>query len=150
MTVLNPVTCRRNESIAKNASGDWTPYIGYYATSCVKPKVAYKVSSTDAAIGSTNDSFTQNWECSVVPTNYALLLGSQGNNKMNVGVWKNSTTDWTIADSTTGTPSHNHTGTDYNATCNDTVWGNGTKNPVMGYAIKVTSSTGYLETAQMQ
>ncbi len=136
--------------VAKNASGYWTPYIGYYATSCVKPKMAYKVSSTNSAIGSSDDAFTGNWECSVIPTSYTASLGSQGNNRMNIGVWKTSTTDWTIANSMTGDEIHNHSGTSYGATCNDTVWGNGTSNPIMGYAIKVSSSTGYIETAQMK
>lgn len=127
----------------------WTPYIGYYATTCVKPKLAYKVSSATAASGTTNDSFTGNWECAVVPTSYVIPLGSQGNNRMNVGVWKNSST-WAIKNSTTGTASHNHSGTGYSATCNDTVYGNGTQNPVMGYAIKINGSSTYIETAQMK
>lgn len=127
----------------------WTPYIGYYATTCVKPKLAYKVSSATAASGTINDSFTGNWECAVVPTSYVIPLGSQGNNRMNVGVWKNSST-WAIKNSTTGSASHNHSGTGYNATCNDTVYGNGTQNPVMGYAIKINGSSTYIETAQMK
>lgn len=127
----------------------WTPYIGYYATTCVKPKLAYKVSSATAASGTINDSFTGNWECAVVPTSYVIPLGSQGNNRMNVGVWKNSST-WAIKNSTTGTASHNHSGTGYSATCNDTVYGNGTQNPVMGYAIKINGSSTYIETAQMK
>lgn len=127
----------------------WTPYIGYYATTCVKPKLAYKVSSATAASGTINDSFTGNWECAVVPTSYVIPLGSQGNNRMNVGVWKNSST-WVINNSTTGTASHNHSGTGYKATCNDTVYGNGTQNPVMGYAIKINGSSTYIETAQMK
>lgn len=127
----------------------WTPYIGYYATTCVKPKLAYKVSSATAASGTINDSFTGNWECAVVPTSYVIPLGSQGNNRMNVGVWKNSST-WAIKNSTTGTASHNHSGTGYEATCNDTVYGNGTQNPVMGYAIKINGSSTYIETAQMK
>lgn len=127
----------------------WTPYIGYYATSCVKPKLAYKVSSGTAVSGTIDDSFTGDWECAVVPTSYATPLGSQGNNRMNVGVWKNSST-WVIKNSTTGTASHNHSGTGYKATCNDTVYGNGTQNPVMGYAIKINGSSTYIETAQMK
>lgn len=128
--------------------GKWIPYIGYYATSCVKPKMAYKVVSDNAA-GAENDLFTGAWECSIIPTGYATPLGSQGNNKMNIGVWKN-TDDWVIKASQTGTDKHSHTVNGYNSSCTDTVYANGTKNPLMGYAIKINGSTTYIETAQLK
>ena len=130
-------------------NGVWTPYIGYYATSCVKPKLAYKISSDNAVSGTIDDMLTGAWECAVVPTSSYITLGSQGNNKMNVGIWKDIST-WEIKNSTTGTKSSNHSGSGYGSTCNDTVWGNGTKNPVMGYAIKISGSSCYIETAQLK
>ena len=130
-------------------NGVWTPYIGYYATSCVKPKLAYKITSENAVPGTIDDMLTGAWECSIVPTSSYITLGSQGNNKMNVGIWKDIST-WEIKNSTTGTKSSNHSGSGYGSTCNDTVWGNGTKNPVMGYAIKISGSSCYIETAQLK
>lgn len=127
----------------------WTPYIGYYATSCVKPKLAYKTSDDNAVAGTIHDMVTGDWECAVVPTSSYITLGSQGNNKMNVGVWKDVST-WAIKNSVTGSKTANHSGSGYSATCNDTVWGNGTKNPVMGYAIKISGSSCYIETAQLK
>ena len=130
-------------------NGVWTPYIGYYATSCVKPKLAYKISSGNAVSGTIDDMLTGAWECAVVPTSSYITLGSQGNNKMNVGVWKDVST-WELKNSITGTKKSNHSGSGYSSTCNDTVWGNGTKNPVMGYAIKISGSSCYIETAQLK
>ncbi|MCI6826692.1 MAG: hypothetical protein MR937_05175, partial [Spirochaetia bacterium] len=130
-------------------NGVWTPYIGYYATSCVKPKLAYKISSDNAVSGTIDDMLTGAWECAVVPTSSYITLGSQGNNKMNVGVWKDVST-WELKNSITGTKKSNHSGSGYSSTCNDTVWGNGTKNPVMGYAIKISGSSCYIETAQLK
>lgn len=129
--------------------GVWTPYIGYYATTCVKPKLAYKVSSENMIAGAKDDLFTGDWECTIVPTGYSTPLGSQGNNKMNVGVWKDIST-WTLKNSTKGTEAHSHTVNGYNSTCTDTVYANGTKNPLMGYAIKINGSTTYIETAQLK
>lgn len=128
---------------------NWTPYIGYYAISCVKPKLAYKIAAGNAIAGTSNDLFTGKWETSLVPTSYTTPLGSQGNNRMNVGVWKDIST-WNLKTSTKGTEKHSHTGTGYNATCKDLVYANGTVNPMMGYAIKINGSTTYIETAQMK
>lgn len=130
-------------------NGVWTPYIGYYATSCVKPKLAYKISSDNAVSGTIDDMLTGAWECAVIPTSSYITLGSQGNNKMNVGIWKDVST-WELKNSVTGTKKSNHSGSGYGSTCNDTVWGNGTKNPVMGYAIKISGSSCYIETAQLK
>lgn len=135
--------------VAKNAGGKWIPYIGYYATSCVKPKIAYLAdTSSNAPAGTIDDEVTKAWEISVIPTTNTIPLGSQGNNKMNVGVWKNKDS-WQIKNSVTGTNTGSHSGSSYGATCWDKVYGNGTANPVMGYAIK-SSSTGYIETAQLK
>ena len=135
--------------VAKNASGKWIPYIGYYATSCVKPKIAYLAdTSSNTPAGTIDDEVTKAWEISVIPTTNTIPLGSQGNNKMNVGVWKNKDS-WQIKNSVTGTNTGSHSGSSYGATCWDKVYGNGTANPIMGYAIK-SGAAGYIETAQMK
>ncbi len=133
--------------VAKSSGGSWIPYIGYYATSCVKPKYAYKVDvSANAPAGTAAESFTGAWEITVLPTTSQIPLGSQGNNRMNVAVWKDSST-WSLQNSVTGTKSGAHSGASYDATCWDRAFGNGTANPVLGYAIK-TGTTGFIETAQ--
>ncbi|ULQ58821.1 Ig-like domain-containing protein [Brucepastera parasyntrophica] len=133
--------------VAKDSDNNWIPYIGYYATSCVKPKYAYKVdTSANAPAGSEGERFTGAWEVTVLPTANQIPLGSQGINKMNVAVWKNSST-WVLENSITGTKAGAHSGAGYTATCWDRVYGNGTNNPVMGYAIRV-GTNGYIETAQ--
>lgn len=135
--------------VAKNAGGKWIPYIGYYATSCVKPKVAYLVdTASNAPAGTIEDEVTKDWEISVIPTTNTIPLGSQGNNKMNVGVWKDKDS-WQIKNSVTGDNTGSHSGHSYGATCWDKVYGNGTANPIVGYAIK-SASNGYIETAQLK
>lgn len=135
--------------VAKNAGGKWIPYIGYYATSCVKPKVAYLAdTASNAPAGTIEDEVTQAWEISVIPTTNTIPLGSQGNNKMNVGVWKDKDS-WQIKNSVTGANTGSHSGYSYGATCWDKVYGNGTANPIVGYAIK-SASNGYIETAQLK
>lgn len=135
--------------VAKNAGGKWIPYIGYYATSCVKPKVAYLVdTASNAPAGTIEDEVTKAWEISVIPTTNTIPLGSHGNNKMNVGVWKDKDS-WQIKNSVTGDNTGSHSGHSYGATCWDKVYGNGTANPIVGYAIK-SASNGYIETAQLK
>ena len=135
------------------------PRIGYYATSCIRPKMAYLVETSDiAANGSEDDRFTGKWECSVVPTAKTVSLQSNQYNKMNIAVWKNDSGVITsCADNkftekaktnTNNTTSNNPNG--YNSTSYGFVYGNGTKNAVMGYAIKVNSSSDAIETAQMR
>ena len=135
--------------VALNASGVAVPRIGYYATSCIRPKLAYLYDTSSAApAGSEDDAFTGKWECSVVPTASSVSTQSNQYNKMNVGIWKDS--DGKVTTSTTGTSSTSNTPNGYNSTSYGFVYGNGTANAVMGYAIKVNSSTDAIETAQMQ
>ncbi len=135
--------------VAKSAAGDWTPYIGYYATSCIRPKYAYKVDTTsDAPTGSADEAYTGAWEITVLPTNSTLSMGSLGNNKINIGVWKDADT-WVQEASLTGTDASAHSGSSYGATCWDTIYANGTENPILGYAVK-SGSNGFVETAQMK
>lgn len=134
--------------VAKSSSGNWIPYIGYYATSCIKPKYAYKTDiDTNAPEGSIDDTATGLWETTIIPTAKTIFLGTQGNSKINVGVWKN--TSGVIKNSPTVSGSNEHRGSSYEATCYDQVGSNGTTNAILGYAIKNTSSSGYIETAQI-
>jgi hypothetical protein len=133
--------------VAKS-NGIWIPYIGYYATSCVKPKYAYKVDTSNAPAGSVDEEFTGKWEITVIPTTEILTMGSLGNNKINVGIWKDADSWVLTSPSTTdGSNSSSHIGTTYGATCWDKCYGNGTTNPVLGYAIK-NGTSGAIETAQ--
>ncbi|MEL3906751.1 MAG: Ig-like domain-containing protein [Treponema sp.] len=119
------------------AAGKPVPYIGYYSASAGRSKLAYLVDTATGVSGSaqgTDDSgyFTGKWEVSVVPTARRV---QQDN--INVGVWK--TAGGVIKNSVTGA---NNSGTE-----NGTVHGNGTDNPVLGYAIR-QAMNGYIETAQ--
>ncbi len=135
--------------VALNASGVAVPRIGYYATSCIRPKLAYLYdTSSTAPAGSEDDAFTGKWECTVVPTASSVSTQSNQYNKMNVGVWKDS--NGKIKASTTGTSSTKNEPDSYNSKSYGFVYGNGTANAVMGYAIKVNSSTDAIETAQMK
>ena len=115
-----------------SSSNVGTPYIGYYSDSCQRPKMAYLLNPeglTNAAIpGSNGKLVTGAWEITAVPTPNKAKLQSDLYNAINIGVWKDS---GVIKASTTGTE-------------DGKVYGNGSKNPVLGYAI--TAET--IETAQ--
>lgn len=134
--------------VAKVGS-NWIPYIGYYATSCIKPKYAYKVVSDNAPTGAENDWYTQNWEIMVIPSQNVIEMQSNQHNDINIGVWKDKDSGLLKA-SITGTKSQNHTTSGYNSTNNGIVWGNGTSNAVLGYAIKSGPSSDTIETAQLK
>ncbi len=149
--------------VALTESGDNgkpVPRIGYYATSCVRPKIAWLAdTSSQTPAGSEDDTFTGKWECSVIPTTSNVTLQSNQYNKMNVGVWKNSAGVITSSDDSTAFTDYGKTSADntytntansYNSVSHGLVWGNGTSNAVMGYAIKVDSTTDHIETAQMK
>ena len=134
--------------VALDASEKAIPRIGYYATSCIRPKIAYLVDTTSTApAGSEDEVFTGKWECAVVPTSSNVNMQSNQYNKINVGVWKNN---GVVTSSTPGTSSYTNTPNSYNSTSYGYVWGNGTSNPVLGYTIKVSSSSDAIETAQMR
>jgi hypothetical protein len=121
--------------VAKSGS-TYVPYIGYYALSSAKPKLAYRVSAT-VADGVTSDAFTGNWEVTLVPTSSKNVQDT-----INVGVWKTSA--GVIKNSVSGTS--DSSSSIYWGKC----YGNATANPVLGYAIKESSTKGYIETAQMK
>lgn len=126
-------------------NGKAIPFIGYYATSCIKPKYARLVGTLGD--GSVNDEVTGTWEISVVPTSSIIEMQSNQHNDINIGVWKDS---GVIKVSTTGTSGTTNTASGYSSTSNGQIYGNGTKNPVLGYAIKYGSSGDTIETAQMK
>ncbi len=122
------------------------PYIGYYATSCIKPKIARLVA--DLSDGSFDDEVTGVWEISVVPTAQIVEMQSNQHNDINIGIWKDA--DGKVKASVTGSSSTSNTLNGYNSTSNGQVWGNGTMNAVLGYAVKKGSSGDTIETAQMK
>lgn len=122
------------------------PYIGYYATSCVKPKIARLVA--DLSDGSFDDEVTGVWEISVVPTAQVVEMQSNQHNDINIGIWKDAYGK--VKASVTGSSSTSNTLNGYNSTSNGQVWGNGTMNAVLGYAVKKGSSGDTIETAQMK
>ena len=142
-----------------SANGNAVPYIGYYASSAVRPKVAYLAKPAALASGCDSDLFTGVWEVSYVPTD-----SSVPEDHINVGVWKNNgvitnsnTSTKQFRNATEATPTSNtvinagQNGTlnGYSSTQWGYVFGNGTANPVLGYQVKKGTS-GNIETAQMQ
>ena len=135
-----------------SVSGNVIPHIGYYATSSIKPKLAYYVdgfasNSTSILAGSDDDAFTGAWECVNIPTASTVEMQSNQHNDINIGLWK---TAGVISASTTGTSEYKNTSASYNSSSYGQVYGNGTKNAVLGYAIKYGSTSDRIETAQMK
>ena len=130
------------------------PFISYYAASCARPKSAHWASSTSLndvsssnMSGAQKDMFTGNWEISVIPTSSKVSV-----DHTNIGVWKSidEVTRGRIIESTLGESTTEQIGSSYKSTVSrGTIYGNGTANPILGYAIK-KSATGYIETAQMR
>lgn len=119
--------------VAKDTSDKWIPYIGYYALSSTRPKLAYLAEPDAAGNGATDDMYTGVWEISLVPTS-----GKAQQDTVGVGVWKKSS--GVIKKSETGTSVITDA---YSGTC----YGNGTSNPVLGYVVK-SGTSGSIETAQ--
>ena len=120
--------------------GNVIPYISYYNGSTMKPKMAYLVPQTTmdyAADGAdpATEMLTGKWEVTLVPTDSDVQ-----DDHMNIGLWK------TTAGVQRATVK---TGTDSIDSASGYSYGNGTANPVVGYAT-VDGTQGYIETAQMQ
>ena len=133
------------------------PYISYYMGTSRLPAIAslvipadknmnYKAQGTD-----TDDNFTGSWEVSLIPSPSRLSGGI--NDKINVGLWKKtvSSTKGVITNSADGVfTAHGQTSANNSASAqNGNCYGNGTENPVLGYAVKASSGT-CIETAQMK
>ena len=125
--------------VALSENGKPIPYISYYSASAGCAKLAYLVEPASGfdqgAAGVENGYFTGKWEVTCIPTTSRVLKDN-----INVGVWKD--TDGKITASTSA-PS----GLPLPDKEKGTVYGNGTANPVLSYAIK-DSINGYIEMAQ--
>ena len=130
------------------------PYISYFNGTARKPTVAklvipengvmnYKAQGTDD-----DDVFTGNWEITLVPSGSTLTTNYY--DKMNIALWKWEGKIVKSNDSNFGTVVTAKTSTDNTSNgTNGDIYGNGTANPILGYAVESTSGT-YLETAQMR
>ena len=158
-----------NIDVALDVSGNPIPCISYYAGSCAHPKTAHWAGTTSIASAETLESvdalecFTGNWEVSVIPTKSRVT-----EDHINIGVWKDSTGTITWSTNDGAVPNGSNLGEtklDYKEVFNSNpanpgsgntgyktgghVWGNGSKNPILGYSIK-SGASGYIETAQMK
>ncbi len=145
--------------VALNENNKAIPRISYYSNSCVRPKLAYLVDTiTSNPAGAIEEEFTGKWEVTVVPIEGEKTLNMQSAqyNKINVAVWK--TVEGVITTSndtntyTPGTETAANNKNILNAFNSDSygfVYGNGTSNAVLGYAVK-NDSGSTIETAQMK
>ncbi|WP_443736355.1 Ig-like domain-containing protein, partial [Treponema sp.] len=150
-TMKDPVTVdsyqivgsRTQIDVQKEKEGDYyVPYISYYNPATQKTKLAYLIageSSLDySAQGvKSDDTFTGNWEVSVIPTSSDIQ-----EDHTNIGLWKDSS--GVRRTSVGGTVNDGQIGDNGGQTT-----GNGTNNPVVGYAT-VIGIRGFIETAQMR
>lgn len=121
---------------ALDENGRAVPYISYYMASTVRPKIAYLLDPSKGyaqpGVNLDTEEYTGNWEISIIPSDSGILK-----DRINVGVWKDSSGK--IKNST----KKNDESDEQSGVC----YGNGTKNPITGYAIKV-GTKGFIETAQ--
>lgn len=128
----------------KDESSSWIPIISYKSNEGTKTKIAYPVDFDDNGkpkAGATSGGFfTGNWAVSMLPTK-----NKSTNDQINVGLNK----DWSngviheFTKRTDDTSSYTPKGP-YAICSSGILYGNGTKNPVVGYAI----SSGSIEMAQ--
>lgn len=121
--------------------GDYyVPYISYYNPATQKTKLAYLIAGKSYSAPGVNsdDTFTGNWEVSVIPTSSDIQ-----EDHTNIGLWKDSSG---VRRSSVG-----GTVNDYGQIGDNDgkTSGNGTNNPVVGYAT-VIGIRGFIETAQMR
>lgn len=135
-------------------------FIGYYMSSIQKPKLAKlkgvisastvkdtrEAVTIPAGVDSTTDAVIESWESTVLPSS-SRFADNYAYSYVNVGVWKNAETG-KIKNSKTGTTTYTNL-TGLGSTNTGTVYGNGTANPVLGYATRV-GTRGHIETAQMR
>ncbi|MBO4532219.1 MAG: hypothetical protein J5726_00775 [Treponema sp.] len=159
-----------NIDVALDTNNKPIPYISYYAGSCGKPKTAHWAGTksldasdiTETLMESTNEeAFTGAWEVSVIPTSSKVSV-----DHINIGVWKDNSGVITYSTKDGLQPSGSNIGItelsykesfyrmvsnskSYGYKTGGQVYGNGSKNPILGYAV-TKGSTGYIETAQMK
>lgn len=139
--------------------GKAIPRISYYSNSCVRPKLAYLVNTTTSnPEGAVEEEFTGKWEVTVVPIEEGRTLNMQSfqYNKINVALWKTQKGALTTSNDTdvftpgTQTAANNvNTPNSFKSTSYGFVYGNGTSNAVLGYAVKEGAGST-IETAQMK
>ena len=105
----------------------YVPYISYYALSSAKPKLAYRT-STAVGNGAISEVYTGDWEVTIIPTS-----SRTPQDRISVGA---------VTSNATG-PSEVGK---YYGKC----YANGTLNTVLGYQIRDSSTSGFIETAQMK
>lgn len=131
----------------KNSNSPWIPYISYKCESnngtSASAKVAYpvKFDEINNVLAGVNDrdQFTGNWEVSIIPA-----ITTPTTDFVNVGVNK----DWStgmIKSFASGNMVSSSLGYSFPVSDSTTVYGNGTSNPVVSYAV---SENGVLEMAQ--
>lgn len=124
--------------------GDYyVPYISYYNPATQKTKLAYLLAGKSgidySASGvKSDDTFTGNWEVSVIPTTSDIQ-----EDHTNIGLWKDS---YGVRRTSVGGTVNNYGSIGDNE---GQTSGNGTNNPVVGYAT-VIGIRGFIETAQMR
>ena len=140
----------------KDAAGRIIPYISYFNGTARLPAVAKLVVPSNGTVSYTaqgtgtldgDDLFTGNWEVSLIPSPKTLTTNYY--DKVNICLWKQNgiivrsdNTAFTISkDKTSANNSSSNT--------NGNIYGNGTANPILGYAVESNSGT-CLETAQMK
>jgi len=128
--------------VDENGVGHNIPHIGYYALSRTLPKYAYlaKPDSEDLNGADSSNFFTGVWESTYIPTQQTVPQ-----DRINVGVFKNN---GVRAYSTINKEANGTRGTSTTSAGSGTCYGNGTNNPVIGYAIRFSSNSTYAEVAQ--
>lgn len=134
--------CTIDVGRTSSTSSQWIPYITYKRdASEVALKMAYPIVnvSTEKPGASSAGFFTGNWDVCTIPS-----ANNSTNDLVNVGLCK----DWddgVIQNFPTGTDDFSYNPGGTYAICNSSViYGNGTQNPVVGYAVE----QGYIEVAQ--
>ena len=145
---------RLNIDVALNSNNTPIPYISYYSAS--RPKIArwsdaVNLTSSSVIDGATDEQFTGYWEVSYVPTSSKFTDSNIG-----VGVWKDSngvlnysTTDGNAPGTANIGENTYQAGQAATSESYGKVWGNGSKNAILGYAT-TSGASGYIETAQMK
>ena len=137
--------------VALDANNKAIPTISYYGSSCKRPKIAWLV-KTDIQNpeGAVSDYFTGNWECSLIPS--AKTLDFSDKNLISVGMFKDADGRIKASPNKVDSEYDNYliSGCVYYGSHWGIKYGNGTSNPVVGYAVKISSSLMHIETAQMK
>lgn len=146
-TMKDPVTVDSYQIVGSRTQIDvqkegsyYVPYISYYNPATQKTKLAYLLAGENYSAQGVNDddTFTGNWEVSVIPTSSDIQ-----EDHTNIGLWKDSY--GVRRSSVVGTVNdYGQIGDNDGKTS-----GNGTNNPVVGYAT-VIGIRGFIETAQMR